>query len=205
MAPLLEELEKLEGLKRTFPAYADVIDEAMFRVQGRIDELGESLDEQEEQIKETADLWQSLGPTFASAFEDAIVEGERLSDVLNALEKDILRIITRKAVTEPLVAGLGNLFGNATGGLSNIFGNLFGAAQGASFTVGGSGGTDSQLVAFRATPGETVDVRTPAQQRAGATYNFNFMLPDDTSTYRRAGEQAARSAARYLQTAQATV
>jgi len=33
-----------------------------------------------------------------------------------------------------------------------------GFATGGSFTVGGSGGADSQLVAFKATPGEHVDV-----------------------------------------------
>lgn len=44
--------------------------------------------------------------------------------------------------------------------------NLPGNATGASFMVGGSGGTDSQVVAFRASPNERVDVLTPAQQRA---------------------------------------
>lgn len=37
---------------------------------------------------------------------------------------------------------------------------------GGTYTVGGSGGTDSQTVAFRATPGEQVSVNTPAQARA---------------------------------------
>lgn len=37
---------------------------------------------------------------------------------------------------------------------------------GGSYTVGGSGGTDSQTVAFRATPGERVQINTPAQARA---------------------------------------
>jgi hypothetical protein len=41
----------------------------------------------------------------------------------------------------------------------SFFEGIFpGFAQGGSFTVGGSGGTDSQLVAFRATPGEPVAV-----------------------------------------------
>lgn len=40
-------------------------------------------------------------------------------------------------------------------------------ATGGSFSVGGSGGTDSQLVAFRATPGEHVAVSTPQQLRKG--------------------------------------
>lgn len=38
---------------------------------------------------------------------------------------------------------------------------------GGSFTVGGVGGPDSQMVAFRATPGERVNVATPTQVRKG--------------------------------------
>jgi len=41
-----------------------------------------------------------------------------------------------------------------------------GFATGGSMIVGGHGGTDSQTVAFRATPGERVQVNTPAQARA---------------------------------------
>ncbi len=37
---------------------------------------------------------------------------------------------------------------------------------GGSMVVGGSGGTDSQTVAFRATPGERININTPAQARA---------------------------------------
>ena len=51
-----------------------------------------------------------------------------------------------------------------------------GFATGGSFMVGGSGGTDSQLVAFRASPDERVTIETPAQQRAGGggvTVNVN--------------------------------
>lgn len=40
---------------------------------------------------------------------------------------------------------------------------------GGSFTVGGSGGTDSQMVSFRASPGERVTVATPAQVRKGTS------------------------------------
>jgi tape measure domain-containing protein len=44
--------------------------------------------------------------------------------------------------------------------------NLQGLQNGGKFRVGGSGGPDSQLVAFRATPNETVSVRTPGQESA---------------------------------------
>ena len=33
--------------------------------------------------------------------------------------------------------------------------------------MGGSGGIDSKLIQFRATPGEMVDIRTPGQARGG--------------------------------------
>jgi tape measure domain-containing protein len=52
--------------------------------------------------------------------------------------------------------------------ISQIQGATFtgGFQNGGSFKVGGSGGADSQLVAMRATPNETVSVRTPGQERA---------------------------------------
>lgn len=72
---------------------------------------------------------------------------------------------------------LGSIFemmGNAGGGMgawgrigSAVLGALPGFKTGGSFTVGGSGGLDSQTVAFRATPGEMVDIRKPGQMDAG--------------------------------------
>jgi hypothetical protein len=43
------------------------------------------------------------------------------------------------------------------------------AQYGADWLVGGTGGTDSALVQFRATPGERVIVQTPGQQAAGGS------------------------------------
>jgi tape measure domain-containing protein len=51
--------------------------------------------------------------------------------------------------------------------ISKIAGANTGFATGGEFRVGGSGGTDSQMVAFRATPGEKVAVSTPQQVRKG--------------------------------------
>jgi TP901 family phage tail tape measure protein len=44
-------------------------------------------------------------------------------------------------------------------------------ATGGGFTVGGSGGVDSQMVSFRASPGERVAVSTPTQVRKGDEAN----------------------------------
>ena len=52
--------------------------------------------------------------------------------------------------------------------ISNIRSIQYGGEfqNGGDFKVGGAGGTDSQMVAFKASPGETVSVRTPMQQKS---------------------------------------
>jgi len=69
----------------------------------------------------------------------------------------------------------GGFFGTLFKGL---LGGLIGFANGGSFTVGGTGGIDSQLVAFRATPGEMVDIRKPGQDRAEGIH-VTFGLASD--------------------------
>jgi hypothetical protein len=107
-----------------------------------------------------------LGFTFESAFERAVIEGENLRDVMRGLLQDIARTVLRKTVTEPLsqlvLKGIAGAFAGAGVG---------GFASGGSFTVGGSGGTDSQLVAFRATPGEQVEVSRSGEGGGGLVIN----------------------------------
>ena len=62
------------------------------------------------------------------------------------------------AATAAIAAGLANVQAIRSQGT--------GFRTGGSFTVGGSGGPDSQLVQFNATPGEQVQVNTPGQARA---------------------------------------
>ena len=58
-----------------------------------------------------------------------------------------------------LLAGIGKSILSAFGG------GLPGFKTGGSFKVGGAGGLDSSIVAFRGTPGERVDISTKGQQR----------------------------------------
>lgn len=64
-----------------------------------------------------------------------------------------------------MLGGAGGNVGKFANIGSSILKALPGFATGGSFNVGGSGSTDSKLVAFRATPGERVDISTPRQQR----------------------------------------
>lgn len=76
--------------------------------------------------------------------------------------------------------GIGSLLGNfATNANGNVGSGLFGAisdfgsflgfANEGQFQVGGQGGTDSQMVAFRASPDETVSVTKPGRAAADHT------------------------------------
>jgi phage-related minor tail protein len=81
----------------------------------------------------TEDAARALGLTFQSAFEDAIIQGDSLSDVLRGLLQDIERIILRLTVTQPLAKGITSLIG---GGLSGLFGAGAGGGGVNSFIAG---------------------------------------------------------------------
>lgn len=85
-----------EGLR----AQARALDEANAERERRL----------KEQAEKTAETARELGLTFSSAFEDAIVEGRKLSDVLRGIEQDLIRIAVRKAITEPFAAAAGGFF-----------------------------------------------------------------------------------------------
>lgn len=128
-----------------------------------------------------------LGLVFSSAFEDAIVNLEKLRNVLQALAKDLLRMFVRKTVTEPGGVMLANLFGGLFTGGSD----MGGFASGGSFNVAGAGGTDSQRVSFWATPGERVTVTPPGQPGGGVTIvqHMTFGSDVDRATLTAWGRQ----------------
>ena len=60
----------------------------------------------DKELKKSSDAAEELGLTFTSALEDAIVDFTSLREVINGLGDDILRLTTRKLVTEPLLNDL---------------------------------------------------------------------------------------------------
>lgn len=115
-----------------------------------------------EKTKEAKSFAEEFGLAFSSAFEDAIVAGGDLSDVLKGLEQDILRIIIRKSVTEPL----GNLISS---GVGSFFKGLFsfdgGGYTGAGARSGGMDGKGGFLAMMH--PNETVIDHTRRNMAAG--------------------------------------
>ena len=69
-----------------------------------------------------------FGLVFTSAFEDAIVEGRGLGEAFQGLEQDVIRLITRMLILEPLMEG------------------IRGGFEGAGLGDGGDGGGISDLV-----------------------------------------------------------
>lgn len=82
-----------------------------------------------DKTKDANDFAKEMGLTFTSAFEDAIVSGKSLSDVLKGLVADIARIVVRKNVTEPLGGAISSLFGGIFGGGVTAAGGGFGTGS----------------------------------------------------------------------------
>lgn len=80
-----------------------------------------------------------LGLVFTSAFEDAVVEGKNLRGVLQGIEKDIVRLIIRKGITEPFLKS-----GTSGGWLDSIAG-LLGINTGSTWRGGGGGDVPSDF------------------------------------------------------------
>lgn len=83
-------------------------------------------------------------------------------------------------------------------GLGSLFGGLPGHYNGADFTVGGRGGVDNNLVAFRATRGERVQV-TPAGQSSDRPVQVVMHISTpDVAGFKRSESQLAARAARMI-------
>lgn len=85
-------------------------------IQAATDRLGDAV----ERMQRFSQLWDQLGQAVGSAFEKAILDGEKLSDVLKSLVRDIAALVLRATVTEPIanaISGfLGGIFRRGGGG-----------------------------------------------------------------------------------------
>lgn len=109
----LEEIRDLVASGKLTPEQGT---EAEFNVESsRSDALFGDVKDKADEAKDAA---RELGLTFQSAFEDAVIGGEKLGDVLDGIMQDIARMVIRKSITEPFVKWLGGLLPSADG---NVF------------------------------------------------------------------------------------
>lgn len=79
------------------------------------------LERAERQAERTDLMGQQMGMSFQSAFEDAILEGKRFSEILQSIEKDIARIILRQTVTAPAGKAIAE---GISGGMNSLMGSF---------------------------------------------------------------------------------
>jgi hypothetical protein len=94
---------------------------------------------------------------------------DRLADILTNLMDQLLKAMSSSG-------GGSGIFSTIGAALTSMFGggSTPGFATGGSFTVGGSGGIDSQLMQFRATPGEMVNIRHGNDNGGGGAVVFDL-------------------------------
>ena len=88
----------------------DTYARAIFAAQERFDEMRTVAASMAEEVDQVNDLGASIGMSFASGFEEAIVSGGRFRDVLQGILDDLLRIATRTLITAPLADAAGSFF-----------------------------------------------------------------------------------------------
>lgn len=144
-------------------------------------------------------LAEELGLTFTSAFEDAIVSGKGLGDVIRGLEQDILRLVTRKLVTEPLGNALTSAFsGFNLGSLFSFDGGGYTGTGGRSGGLDGKGGFLAMLH-----PNETVLDHTRGQGGGGVSHTYQISVSMPQGATRATAQQFGREISRQLAVANA--
>jgi hypothetical protein len=111
-----------------------------------VNQLAEAFKRANTETKAGSDIARDLGLTFTSAFESAVAGGKSFRDILKSIESDLLRLGTRKLVTEPLLGGLEKILKGGSGGFDlaglagragSAIGSFFGFANGGAFAPGG--------------------------------------------------------------------
>lgn len=136
--PLERARDEVTRLNDLFAAGA--IDVDTYR--SAVEKLGEEFRKAKDAGKSTTDVAKEIGLTFSSAFEDAISGGKGFRDILKGIEQDLLKLGTRKLITEPLLEAFTGFLqpsgGGGGGGAASFLGSLFSSIFGGAMADGGS-------------------------------------------------------------------
>ena len=184
ITPAREYLRQLEAINEQEKIYARDPGRGMSPFEAQVArgvlEAKNAPGEVTDEVKELDDAARQLGLTMSSAFEDAVVGGKDLREVLKGLGQDIARIALRKLVTERLAGFITGLIPKASGG--SVFGGtpylvgergpeMFVPAGNGTIVPNGAGGvaiTQNISVASGATRGEVLTAMYQAKEAAKA-------------------------------------
>lgn len=127
--------------------------------------LREVTNEAENSRNSLSGMFSSLGSSLAGLIKGTSDWRDVLGDVIQNLARIALSNMGS-------MGGIGGFF-------QSLIGGLIGFADGGSIMPGGTGGIDSQIVAFRKSPNERVDITKPGQQVGGGWTHITFGLASD--------------------------
>ena len=142
-------------------------------------------------------IGESIAQTVASSFKGLIDGSKTVKDVLKDLLSQLSSVLMNNAFKSLFSLGGG---GGGGGFFKSLFGGLLGFSRGGTILPGGSGGIDSQLVAFRKSPNERVDITKPGQTLTNGEQNVHVTVSVDDDGKVQAyvsnmGRQAAQAGA----------
>jgi hypothetical protein len=172
--------------------------------------LAEALRNNGKAAQDSERLARDLGLTFTSAFEAAIGGSKSFRDILKGLESDLLKLGTRRLVTEPLFKRfetiLGSVMGGgggAGGGFSSIVSSIagaFGFGGGTQLPGRAAGGPVSAGMGYLVgekgpelfLPRQSGSI-VPNGAMGGSTIVFNVSTPDANSFRASQGQMLAQA------------
>lgn len=133
-----------------------------------------SIEAATDKMRDALDFAKDATKGFLSDFRQGLANGESVWQSFGNAALNVLNKIVDKIETQLVDAlfsangalsgvGSGSGGGGLLGGLFAGLGKLFGFASGGTILPGGAGGIDSQLVMFRKSPNERVDITKPGQ------------------------------------------
>lgn len=183
----------------------DSVNEAAEAQRQAQEEQARAIDQAKDAVKQGESLAETLGLSFASAAEEAVVNWQGFKSLLKGIEQDLVRILTRKLITEPLANAAGNF-------LSNLLPSILPFANGGiarGLTPLASGGvlTRPTLALMRERGQNEAVVPLPdgrsipvSLRGGGSTYNLTLNVNgvQDVAGFRRSQQQIAVSMQRLL-------
>ena len=134
-------------------------------------------------MKRQRDIADDVGASIAGGFEEAIISGGNLRDVLKGILQDIIRIIIRNTITNSLATaisgGLSNLFGGAGAGSTPVPKRAIGGpvSSGSSYLVGERG----PEIFTPSSGGQVISNDKIGGNGGGDTYIFNNHIASGVS------------------------
>lgn len=113
---------KLEEARNDMQLLADALERGVISEEKYLDAVQKRLQDGNKDIATQKTLAEELGLTFTSAFESAVAGGGNFRSVLKGLEQDIIKLLVRMSVTEPLgnaVKGIN--WGSLVSGIAGYF------------------------------------------------------------------------------------